>query len=255
MGSWTQVGRYLRRTQMRILGRSLPAAEPWIRSQLIGTRRPWCRRCGLTADDMGVLPPCCDPQGPDSPVWDQVLRVGAYTPAFASLIAGLKYRRWWELAGPLGHRLGQVARVELGASTAREAIWTAVPMPIWRYWRRGLDHASLVNQAAAQAAGASTACVLRRWWGQTQSGKSRSRRLLATRSGWRVTAGAATEIFGRHVVLVDDVLTTGQTLRLACRMLLELGALRVTVAVLAVVEPAGRLAQASGHWGDHEKSG
>ena len=61
-----------------------------------------------------------------------------------------------------------------------------------------------------------------------------------------------------HLLLacsVDDVLTTGQTLRLACRMLLELGALRVTVAVLAVVEPAGRLAQASGHWGDHEKSG
>jgi predicted amidophosphoribosyltransferase len=169
--------------------------------------------------------------------WNEIIRLKPYCPAVAGLVCDLKYRRWWELAQPLGFRLGNLLRAELGGALARNAVMTAIPMPPLRRWQRGLDHADLLGRAAAAAAGNRLVPVLKRWWGATQASRARSDRLAASAKGWSAYRGAETRVAGTHVIIVDDVFTTGRTLELATRFLLDLGARRVTVAVIAVADP------------------
>jgi predicted amidophosphoribosyltransferase len=66
-------------------------------------------------------------------------------------------------------------------------------------------------------------------------GLEASERRANLKGAFRVGDGHGQEILGRHVVLIDDVLTTGATAGAAANSLLEGGALRVDVVVFAVV--------------------
>ena len=47
------------------------------------------------------------------------------------------------------------------------------------------------------------------------------------------------DVFGKHIVLIDDVCTTGATLSAAAKILLDAGAVRVDAAVFAKTENLG----------------
>ena len=64
-----------------------------------------------------------------------------------------------------------------------------------------------------------------------QVGANRRERLRQLHSAFRVVRPDV--VRGRHIVLVDDVLTTGATLETAARVLLNAGAARVSAVVLA----------------------
>jgi predicted amidophosphoribosyltransferase len=55
----------------------------------------------------------------------------------------------------------------------------------------------------------------------------------------KVTPKRAKVIAGRHVLLIDDVMTTGATLAQCTRACLEAGASHVSIAVLARVAREG----------------
>jgi ComF family protein len=79
--------------------------------------------------------------------------------------------------------------------------------------------------------------VLRRVPGRTnQVGLSRSQRLQNLLDAFRADGD---RVRGRHVVLVDDVVTTGATLHAAAESLLASGALRVDGLVVATVDDPG----------------
>ena len=59
--------------------------------------------------------------------------------------------------------------------------------------------------------------------------------ISTTRIAFRVRADAKAQIAGRHVLLVDDVLTTGATVEACTRTLLRAGAGEVDVVTLARV--------------------
>ena len=51
------------------------------------------------------------------------------------------------------------------------------------------------------------------------------------------------EIAGKHVTLIDDVMTSGSTLRVAARTLMEAKPASVSAVVIAVADPKGRAFQ------------
>jgi predicted amidophosphoribosyltransferase len=98
---------------------------------------------------------------------------------------------------------------------------------------RGYDPALDLAQALSQDLG--LPChpeLLRRWrLGRRQSRLSRKERLAAL--GLAFSARLPEALRGSHLLLVDDILTTGATAHACSRALLDAGAGSVQVAVLA----------------------
>lgn len=112
-------------------------------------------------------------------------------------------------------------------------IITWVPVSKKRRRKRGYDQAELLAKATANELGCIAVPVLEKFRDiPPQSGISDAARRRANVLGvYRMRPGA--DVRGKHVLLIDDILTTGATLSEAARVLLEAGAGEVQAAVLA----------------------
>jgi predicted amidophosphoribosyltransferase len=131
-----------------------------------------------------------------------------------------------DLAEPLGALLAMRLAGEFDDGVALVPIPTTAP----RRRARGFDQAQLLAQAAARRLGLSVSPLLEQTADDAQQGRSRAQRLAA--SG-RFRARGASPLQGVRVVLVDDVATTGATLRDAAATLERAGARVRGAAVLA----------------------
>ncbi|MCH2134793.1 MAG: hypothetical protein MK116_13710 [Phycisphaerales bacterium] len=118
-----------------------------------------------------------------------------------------------------------------------------MPMPRWRRWYRGVDHARLLADAVARRLGLEVCQPLRKRAGVPQAALSRTGRSRSAagdyrllRSGSRGFGGRLANLEGANLILVDDVLTTGRSIRAAGTLLERLGPALVVAAVLAVTE-------------------
>lgn len=142
-----------------------------------------------------------------------------------------KDQRRYPLAGVLGGALARRVR-----RAWPECAWDAVvpvPGPWRRRMARGFEPAGLIAEAAARRLG----LPCRRWLvplksPEPQKGLSAAgrRRNLQGALGARRTL-----IEGKRILLVDDIRTTGATLREASRVLMRGGADRVHAATVALV--------------------
>jgi ComF family protein len=121
------------------------------------------------------------------------------------------------------------ARLEPPSATA---IVTPIPLGRWRTAERGYNQAAVVATALADFHRLPISPLLER------SRDTRPQSLLDRAARQANVDGAFTASVagaGATVWLIDDVLTTGATCRAARRVLLEAGADRVEIAVLAAV--------------------
>jgi len=144
--------------------------------------------------------------------------------ACRTVIAAMKYRGQHGIARWLGQ--------ELAPAIPRLAdVVTWVPATPERRRRRGFDQAELLARSAASSAGVPCVQLLRRASNDArQTGLSRAER----------QRGPAVEVVARCeplVVLVDDVMTTGSSLRVAADALRQGGATRV-VGIVVAATPA-----------------
>ncbi len=211
-------------------------------------RERFCDPCaaGLFHDPHLVCPRCAARVGPfavrdgscaacrQNPVpFSAAVRLGPYDGPLREAVLRLKSARSEGLAELLGEQLAERRRERL-ADLGIEAV---VPVPL--HWRRRLVRG--YNQSAAIAQGLASRLGLpcRYWWLWRIRHTDSQKGLPATRR-WENVRGAflarGRRLAGRHVLLVDDVMTTGATLGEAARALGQGGAARVSVAVLARAE-------------------
>ncbi|MFZ9692156.1 MAG: ComF family protein [Phycisphaerales bacterium] len=203
----------------------------------------WCHRCGLTVARGERRAPCVTCEGHRLP-YGRVVRLGEMAGGWKYLIHSVKYGRDPVAAEILGRRLGEQYAACTEEEVRSDRIVVPMPAAPIRAWHRGIDTTREIAIALARTLSAPLIRPLLHRGGPPRSSQSRQERAsrrFSVKRGWRPG-----DLAGLHVLIVDDVLTTGTTIREASRLLRHLGAASVEAAVVAVTpEGARRLASRS----------
>jgi predicted amidophosphoribosyltransferase len=172
-----------------------------------------CRRCLEQLEPAGLL------ELGDLGSLDAVVSLMRFEGVAAKLVTAIKYANRRDALQPLA---GALARLVAW----RPDVVTWVPTTAGRRRTRGFDHAELIASAVASHLGAPCAGLLARRDAGSQTGRSREERLESARFEPLSAVPPA-------VLVVDDVCTTGASLRAAAEALRSAGATEVGGATLA----------------------
>ena len=208
----------------------------WSKLKLI--ERPYCARLGVPftyelGDGALSAEAIADP-----PPFDRCRAVAVFDDVARKLVHGLKYRDRLELAAWMAGWMGRA-----GSEVVADAgVVMPVPLHRRRLWWRRANQSALLAKAIAESAGKPFApdALLRIRATEQQVGLTPDQRDRNVRGAFRVPADRKIAVAGRRVLLVDDVYTTGATVKAATRALIRTGATAVDVLVFArVVRNAG----------------
>ncbi|WP_297580391.1 ComF family protein [Roseibium sp.] len=208
------------------------------------TEKPWCQRLGTPfAYDVGEE--AWSPQAIASPpVFDRLRFVAFYDGPARDLILALKFSGRRELAMPMGRWMSRTGSEFLGKQSL------IIPVPLHRgrlLSRRFNQSADLARVVARECGGRFQPDLLRRHKRTRQQvGLSAGDRQKNVRSAFEVSKNQSGNLFGRHVVLIDDVITTGSTISACSKTLLAAGAASVDVLTFAYADPKNQLQHGDG---------
>lgn len=187
-----------------------------------------CQQC---AADVGphllIDGRCSDCRSHTRPAVARIVRVGRHRGTLRSLVLAFKYERI--LDDLLGDWMASAAHPVLEEAAVDALV--PIPTPLIRRWRRGFHPADLLARQIAHKVRLPVLPVLamaRRV--RPQTGLSATEREENIRGAFRCIASG--RVTGRTLCLVDDVSTTGATLREAARSLKGAGAVRVMAVVV-----------------------
>lgn len=166
------------------------------------------------------------------PPFERCVTLGDYGFPWDGLITAFKFRDRVDLAGPLAQALA--ARIAGQGPQGAELV-LPVPLSPARLAERGHNQAWELARRVAGTLGlpANATTLLRLRDTAHQVGLGRDARAANLRNAYWVDPAHAPRLHGRRVALVDDVLTTGATAGAAAQALLQAGAARVQLWVLA----------------------
>jgi len=151
-----------------------------------------------------------------------------------NLIHNLKYNSGTDVGVVLGSMLGERLKI----STIYQNIDLIIPVPLHhkKYRHRGYNQCTFIAEGIAQEMKIefSEEILVRNKATESQTKKSRYNRYQNMKDVFQVNS--AEIISGKHILLVDDVITTGATLEACANALLAVGAAKVSIAALAFAE-------------------
>ncbi|WP_420861823.1 ComF family protein [Algirhabdus cladophorae] len=205
--------------------------ECWSKTPFLGGAL--CDKCGINLpgdEEDSIL---CDDCLTVARPWLQGRAALRYTDNARKLILRLKHGDRSDLARPAGQWMARAAAPIL------QPDMMLAPVPL--HWRRFLSRT--YNQSAELAKSVALATDLpvlldaleRRKPTVVLDGLNRDERFQAVSDCIGVTAKHAAKIQGRHMLLIDDVMTSGATLAASASACLDAGAKEISVVTLARV--------------------
>ena len=204
-----------------------------------GQQRPRCRRCALplASPQVDVCGQCLR----HPPQLNLCMATVDYAYPWRDLMADFKFQGNTALAR-------HFAQLMLQRPEARELLQQChcllpVPLSNTRLRQRGFDQTRLLAQALAQSVPPQrllSAVIERRHTEQAQHELGRQQRLRQLQSVFQMHPNVnqwASHVRGRHVLLLDDVMTTGATLNALASTLRTAGAAQVSALVFARTPP------------------
>jgi ComF family protein len=197
-----------------------PVCTP-CRADYFPTEPPRCRICANRLPGEGVCGRCLSRW----PRFDATLVLGDYAPPLDAMIAAVKFRARLDLARAFGLLLADRAQ------HLEPAALVALPLAPPRLRERGYNQAQEIARAIAARLRRPLLrnALVRIRHCPSQQGLGLAQRRTNVRGAFQANPGVA----GLHLLLVDDVLTSGSTLDEAAGALKAAGALRVTNLVVA----------------------
>lgn len=185
---------------------------------------PVCARCGTPVAKEGICSRC-----QHAPLRIEGIRAAAYFDGvLRDAVHHLKYRRRKALAEPLGSLMAACWK----EAAAPADVVVPVPLHAARLRERGYNQAALLARVLARQAGMAVneQTLVRQRATAAQVGLDLARRQENVRGAFCCVDSA---LANAHVLLVDDVCTTGATLEACALALYDGGALQVHALTLA----------------------
>ncbi|MCH8467325.1 MAG: double zinc ribbon domain-containing protein [Roseinatronobacter sp.] len=235
---------------------------------------PQCMTCDAQVEDEGMLCPQCWPQTPfifgaccdscglplpgdggDAPLhcddclilarpWEQGRAALLYEGRGRQIVLGLKHHDRHDLARPAARWMARAARPMLQPDMLRDILLAPVPLHWLRLAARRYNQAALLaGMLAQELAGDITLdycpdLLVRNRHTGNQDGRGRMGRFANVAEAFAPHPRQRHRIAGRHILLVDDVMTAGATFTAAADTCLAHGAASVRVIALARVARA-----------------
>ena len=190
------------------------------------TYEPYCPVCGSTLD--GILEICSKCLLEEKVSWKNAIAVLQMKGYGQELVQRLKYSNDISLARPLS----KIAAGKLMSSDITFDLITYIPLHWRKYFYRGYNQSKLVSKFISKSTKKPCKRILSRTrYTASQTRLKAEERRKNLKDAFSVKNKKA--ILNQNILLIDDVFTTGSTLRFAAQKLLDSGANSVTVFVLA----------------------
>ncbi len=143
----------------------------------------------------------------------------------------------------VGKHLGKMLGEKIASTSGTQPVDYIVPVPLhWRKkWKRGYNQAEIVARGLCQALPCNCRVLpnllRRKAFTGTQTARSREERWNNVANAFELNPHCKKRPpAGSHIILLDDVFTTGATLEACASILVEQLGCRVSIATLAYVE-------------------
>ncbi len=202
---------------------------------------PACERCARPLATHGSPCPSCKGRG--IAPFDRVVSLGVYEEPLRSLVLGMKYHHRWPLAEHLADHL--IASERATGLLQETQVLVPVPLHMKRHVKRGYNQAEVLARHISRRCDIPIAFAAKRVRDtETQTHlHSHDKRLANLRGAFALTKPKS--IHAKHVVIVDDVMTTGATLKSLAYTLKEAAPASLCALVLGVADPKGRAFEVS----------
>jgi ComF family protein len=199
--------------------------------QLAFQRQPCCPRCAATFTAVLSSATNCPHCQDEDYAFDQVIAWGAYEKALQQIVLLIKNQEQEQLA----YHSGMLLAHQFQDTLTNKHIDAVVPVPLhWsrRLWR-GYNQSVTISQAVGKVLQKPFQAhwLFRRLATPMQASVTPAQRRKNLRQAMVARLPASAK--GQHLLLVDDVMTTGATADACARALLSAGAGRVTVLTFA----------------------
>jgi len=167
--------------------------------------------------------------------FDKLLSLSPYVAPFDHWLKQLKYQQRYELADLFGFLLTQLWGNQKLEND--DCAVLSVPIHINKWQQRGFNQAHLIAKAFTKRTNLPYLdnALIRSSYCESQVGQSGKQRRKSLKNAFQLSENIRE--WPSHIILVDDVITTGTTTNTICKLLKRKGVKHITVLTVALTLP------------------